>query len=143
MNPARRQNGDVGMRFAQRRHDLRQGFRRDFVELHYVCASLGRAIGFVQIRRLGHGFAVTTGKYDDSEFEVLLYEFKADLNRYLQESKAPYRSLAELIAFNEANADRVMPHFGQDIFLKAAGIIVFGNFKKINEVMWYCFKFFG
>ncbi len=25
----------------------------------------------------------TTGKFDDSEFEVLLYEFKADLNKYL------------------------------------------------------------
>jgi amidase len=60
------------------------------------------------------------GKYDDSEFEVLLYEFKADLNQYLLErgGGAP-RSLKELIEFNERNREREMPYFGQEIFLKA------------------------
>lgn len=60
------------------------------------------------------------GKYDDSEFEVLLYEFKADLNKYLAErgGGAP-RSLKELIEFNERNREREMPYFGQEIFLKA------------------------
>ncbi len=60
------------------------------------------------------------GKYDDSEFEVLLYEFKADLNKYLTErgGGAP-RSLKELIEFNERNREREMPYFGQEIFLKA------------------------
>jgi amidase len=60
------------------------------------------------------------GKYNDSEFEVLLYEFKADLNKYLSErgGGAP-RSLKELIEFNERNRDREMPYFGQEIFLKA------------------------
>ncbi len=61
------------------------------------------------------------GKYDDSEFEVLLYEFKADLNAYLS-SLAPSvrpRTLAGLIEFNEANKDREMPWFGQEIFLSA------------------------
>jgi amidase len=55
----------------------------------------------------------------DAEFEVLLYEFKADLNAYLQQSGAPVGSLAELIEFNDANAPQVMPIFGQDIFLAA------------------------
>jgi len=60
------------------------------------------------------------GKYDDSEFEVLLYEFKADLNRYLAERGAGVpRSLKELIEFNEQNREREMPYFGQEIFLKA------------------------
>ena len=60
------------------------------------------------------------GKYDDSEFEVLLYEFKADLNQYLAErgGGAP-RSLKELIEFNERNREREMPYFGQEIFTKA------------------------
>jgi len=60
------------------------------------------------------------GKYDDSEFEVLLYEFKADLNKYLAErgGGAP-RSLKELIEFNERNREREMPYFGQEIFTKA------------------------
>ncbi|MBI4551346.1 MAG: amidase [Candidatus Latescibacteria bacterium] len=63
----------------------------------------------------------STGKYDDSEFEVLLYEFKADLNAYLAGlgPAAPIRSLKDLIEYNERNRDREMPYFGQDIFVKA------------------------
>lgn len=58
----------------------------------------------------------TKGKFDDAEFDVLLYEFKADLNAYLAKSNAPYKTLAALIAFNETNRDREMPFFGQEIF---------------------------
>ncbi len=60
----------------------------------------------------------TAGEFGDSEFEVLLYEFKADLNAYLAGlgPDAPAKSLEELIAFNEANAEREMPFFGQEIF---------------------------
>jgi amidase len=63
----------------------------------------------------------TSGKFDDSEFEVLLYEFKADLNAYLAGlgPQAPVRSLKDVIAFNERNRDREMPYFGQDIMEKA------------------------
>lgn len=57
---------------------------------------------------------------DDAEYEVLLYEFKADLETYLEASGASMKTLQELIAFNEANADEVMPFFGQEIFLAAA-----------------------
>jgi amidase len=57
----------------------------------------------------------------ESEFTVLLYEFKADLNAYLAGlgAAAPAKSLAELIAFNEKNRDREMPYFGQEIFKMA------------------------
>jgi amidase len=53
--------------------------------------------------------------------EVLLYEFKADLNTYLASlgPEAPVKSLEEAIAFNEAHRDREMPFFGQEIFLEA------------------------
>jgi amidase len=63
----------------------------------------------------------TSGKFDDSELEVLLYEFKADLNTYLAGlgPGAPARTLKELIEFNEQNRDREMPYFGQDLFIKA------------------------
>jgi amidase len=63
----------------------------------------------------------TSGKFDDSEFEVLLYEFKADLNAYLAKlgPQAPVRSLKDVIEFNEKNRDREMPYFGQDIMIKA------------------------
>ncbi len=58
----------------------------------------------------------------DAEFEVLKYEFKADLNAYLETSAAPVESLADLIAFNEAHAETVMPIFGQEIFEMAAAM---------------------
>ncbi|MGH8221956.1 MAG: amidase [Woeseiaceae bacterium] len=55
----------------------------------------------------------------DAEYEVLLYEFKADLENYLEASGADFTTLGELIAFNEAHAGAVMPIFGQDIFEEA------------------------
>src|SRR5687767_11763090 len=63
----------------------------------------------------------TSGKFDESEFEVLLYEFKADLNAYLAGlgPQAPVRSLKDVMDFNERNRAREMPYFGQDIFEKA------------------------
>ncbi|HYH86019.1 MAG TPA: amidase [Pyrinomonadaceae bacterium] len=63
----------------------------------------------------------THGKFDAAEFDVLLYEFKADLNKYLA-SLAPGdhpRTLKALIEFNEKNREREMPYFGQEIFIKA------------------------
>ncbi|MGH8075426.1 MAG: amidase [Lysobacter sp.] len=61
----------------------------------------------------------TAGDWDDAEYTVLLYEFKEGLNRYLRDSGTAVGSLAELIAFNTANADREMPWFGQEILLQA------------------------
>ncbi|NNF00419.1 MAG: amidase [Pyrinomonadaceae bacterium] len=57
--------------------------------------------------------------YGDDEYEVLLYEFKADLNKYLQARGVKYNSLEKLIEFNKQNAARSMPYFGQEIFEKA------------------------
>jgi amidase len=56
-------------------------------------------------------------EWEESEFEVLLYEFKADLNKYLEGLgvNAPVKSLEEIIAFNEANRAREMPYFDQEI----------------------------
>ena len=63
----------------------------------------------------------TLGDTDESEFEVLLYEFKADLNAYLAGlgSRTPYKTLKDLIAFNEKNREKEMPYFGQEVFEKA------------------------
>jgi len=56
-----------------------------------------------------------------NEFKVLLTEFKAGLDAYLRTSPAPnpVRSLADVIAFNKANAARELTLFGQDTFEKA------------------------
>ncbi|HUF73280.1 MAG TPA: amidase [Gammaproteobacteria bacterium] len=50
-----------------------------------------------------------------ASYVVMNYEFKADLELYLDRSEAPIETLADVIAFNTANADRVMPYFGQDL----------------------------
>jgi amidase len=63
----------------------------------------------------------TAGKFDRAEMQVLLYEFKAGLNAYLA-SAAPNvktRTLAALIEFNDANRDREMPFFAQELFVNA------------------------
>ncbi|MEH0153100.1 amidase [Limibacter armeniacum] len=54
--------------------------------------------------------------FDESEFEVLLYEFKHDLNSYLKKFNAPVKSLEELIAYNKEHAKEEMPWFGQELF---------------------------
>src|SRR5436309_1452857 len=63
----------------------------------------------------------TAGQFDDSEFAVLLYEFKADLNKYLGEwaPTAGAKTLEDLIAFNERTKEKEMPYFGQEIFIQA------------------------
>jgi amidase len=63
----------------------------------------------------------TNSKLGDPEFEVLLYEFKADLNSYLASlgQKAPVKTLADIIAFNEQHKDQEMPWFGQEIMIRA------------------------
>ena len=61
------------------------------------------------------------GKFDDAEFQVLLFEFKADLNRYLAEwaAGAPIRTLQDAISFNEKNNARELLYFGQETMVKA------------------------
>jgi amidase len=60
------------------------------------------------------------GELDAPEFEVLLYEFKADLDAYLAGARGAHvRSLEEAVAFNREHADREMPFFGQDVFESA------------------------
>ena len=63
----------------------------------------------------------TAGQTDDSELEVLLYEFKADLNAYLGRlsPSVGVRSLADVIAFNTKNASRELRYFGQEIMEQA------------------------
>lgn len=59
--------------------------------------------------------------FGDAEYDVLLYEFKEDLNKYLAGRGGAMRSLKDLIAFNEKNAAKEMPFFGQEIFIQAEG----------------------
>lgn len=59
-------------------------------------------------------------KYDGSGFDVLLYEFKDGLNKYLaNRTGVSVKSLADIIRFNKENADKQMPYFQQELLEKA------------------------
>ncbi|HXA46294.1 MAG TPA: amidase [Burkholderiaceae bacterium] len=60
-------------------------------------------------------------KYGDSELEVLLYEFKADLQAYLAEFApgASIATMADVIAFNTKNAGRELQFFGQELLQRS------------------------
>jgi amidase len=62
-----------------------------------------------------------SGDSYDAEYQMMLHEFKAGLNGYLAARPVPEdrNTLAKLIAWNEAHAERVLAHFGQEIFLAA------------------------
>jgi amidase len=63
----------------------------------------------------------TLGQTDEAEFEVLLYEFKADLQAYLAARPgAAIKTLEDLVAFDIKQAAAEMPFFGQEIVEQAA-----------------------
>jgi amidase len=120
--------------------------RRSYVELLKADALKGARIGVARKQYFGYSDAAdaianqaiadmkaagavivdpadipTASKMDACEMEILLYEFKADLNAYLaaRGAESPVRSLADLIAFNEREKAREMPYFGQELFLRA------------------------
>lgn len=61
------------------------------------------------------------GEINRPSYQVLLYEFKADLNKYLADlgPSAPVKTLEEIIAFNEAHHDLELKYFGQERMLAA------------------------
>ncbi len=63
----------------------------------------------------------TAAKLSDSEFDVLLYDFKHDVNAYLADlgPSSPVRTLADLIAFNREHREQEMKYFGQELFEQA------------------------
>ncbi len=63
----------------------------------------------------------TSQQMRDAEFEVMLYEFKDGLNRYLAGlgEAAPVKGLEDIIELNAREAKRVLPYFGQDVLLLA------------------------
>ena len=58
----------------------------------------------------------SSDKFGKTELEVLLFEFKTDLNAYLTNRgrMVKVHSLADVIKFNEENLGRVLPYFGHE-----------------------------
>jgi amidase len=83
-----------------------------------VCLDAMRAAGAELIDPVK---VVGESRLSKHEVEVLLYEFKHDLNAYLAEAgtSAKVHSLQEVIRFNDTNRQQVMPYFGQERMLLA------------------------
>ncbi len=74
----------------------------------------------------------------NAEFLVLQYEFKDGVNRYLSSSKAPVKTLKEVIEFNKKNEAFAMPFFKQEILemSEAKGELTSSEYKEaLNKVL--------
>lgn len=58
-------------------------------------------------------------KFGKTEVDVLHYELKADLNKYLAKANAKVKTMSDVIKFNEENKERVLQYFGQEHMLIA------------------------
>ena len=65
----------------------------------------------------------------EAEFDVLLYEFKEGVNKYLAGAGATVKNLADVIAYNKAHAAEAMPIFGQETLIRAEATDGLGNAK--------------
>jgi amidase len=66
--------------------------------------------------------------YTDDEFTALLYEFRAQIADYLGTlTHTNLRTLADLIAFNEAHCEQELVYYGQEIFELAEPLIGYPN----------------
>ena len=54
-----------------------------------------------------------------AEYQVLLYEFKDGLNKYLSSTNGNIKSLKDLIAFDLKNESKAMPFFKQEILVES------------------------
>ncbi|HEY4619176.1 MAG TPA: amidase [Flavobacterium sp.] len=59
-------------------------------------------------------------KLGEDEFEVMQFEFKTGLNKYLNSSNANVKSLKEVIDFNNVNEDNAMPYFKQETLISSS-----------------------
>lgn len=94
------------------------GFNPDVDELMEEAIAAMKSAGAIIIDPVA---IETASKLGDSELEVLLYEFKDGINKYLATlgANAPVKSLKDIIEFNEREKAREMPYFGQELFLRA------------------------
>jgi amidase len=81
-------------------------------------------------------------KYAQSELDVLLFELKHAMALYLREfaPNLPYKSLADLIAYNAQHAEQVLALFGQELFeqAQAKGTIQSTAYRKaLNDGLRY------
>jgi amidase len=94
------------------------GSNPKIIKVFEHCLEVMKQLGAVIIDPAG---VPNFDKFGKTELEVLHYEFKADLNKYLKAlgDEVRVHSMEDVIRFNEENAERVMPYFGQEHMLAA------------------------
>jgi amidase len=119
----------------------RIGIERSFLKVHEgVDALLARALD--QMRDKGAtivevDFKAKLKDADDNEYKLLKYEFKDGLNHYLAGANAQVGSLKDIIAFNNAHAESVMPFFKQEILeeSEALGDLQTAEYRDVLQVV--------
>ena len=88
------------------------------IKIFELCIEVMRQLGAVVIDPVT---VPNFDKFSATEVEVLHYEFKADLNKYLKAlpDDARVHSMEDVIKFNEKNEHRVLQYFGQEHMLAA------------------------
>ncbi len=106
-------------------HEARIGVARNFFGRNeYVDQVIEKAIK--KMRELGATIIDPTdftiiNDLQDPEYEVLLYDFKHDINEFLKNNVPDDfpQTLNELIQYNNQNKSKIMPYFSQEIFKMA------------------------
>jgi amidase len=102
----------------------RRQFQPEYFALEPINAVVEEAITAMEAAGAEIIDPVDTGDtfaWFDAEFLVLMYEFKGDIAAYLSTLRhtrrdTRVRTLADLIAFNQAHCEQEMEFFGQEIF---------------------------
>jgi amidase len=79
-------------------------------------------------------------KFGDASFIVLQYEFKDGLEKYLRERGAKYKTLDDLIKFNNDNAAKELQYFTQDIFESSAKKVSLSD-KEYTDALETCRRY--
>ena len=107
-------NGLKGTRIGVARNMI--GSDPRIIKIFETCIDVMKHLGAVIVDPAN---VANFNKFGKTESEVLHYEFKADLNKYLSSANGRVKSMADVVKFNEENKTRVLQYFGQEHMLAA------------------------
>jgi amidase len=119
MNAGEMQRDFTGYLDVNALHGKRIGVEKSFLEGHEgVVALYKQAIDLMKSKGaliIEVELLKQTRQLGDAEFELLKFEFKDGLNKYLSSANAKVKTLADVITFNKQNEAKAMPYFKQEL----------------------------
>ncbi len=102
----------------------RIGVEKSFLKVHEAVDSLLQA-AITSMKEKGAeiievDFRKLLKPIGENEYELLQYEFKDGVNKYLADKQLAVKTLADVIAWNRDHADKAMPFFQQEILEASA-----------------------